>query len=66
MPFFKHFPSKSFFSCLESLGFKPAVRQLGYSLIEVARQMGMTQPGVGYALLIGERIKEEKDYQLTG
>ena len=42
-----------------------AVRQLGYSLTELARQLGMTQPGVGYAVLRGERIAEENNYQLT-
>jgi putative transposase len=43
-----------------------AVRQLGYSLTELARQLGMTQPGVGYAVMRGEQIAEENNYQLTG
>jgi putative transposase len=28
-----------------------AVRELGYRLTDLARKLGMTQPGVGYAVL---------------
>jgi REP element-mobilizing transposase RayT len=41
-----------------------AVRELGISMTEVARAVRMTPPGVGYAVLRGETLALEKDYQL--
>lgn len=41
-----------------------AVRELGYGLRELGRKLGMTQPGVGYAVSRGERISNLNDYHL--
>ena len=41
-----------------------AVRELGYKLIDLARRLGMTQPGVGYAVRRGERIALERSLTL--
>jgi hypothetical protein len=41
-----------------------AVRELGMSCTAVARQLGMSQPGVGYAVVRGEKIAEAHNYQL--
>jgi hypothetical protein len=41
-----------------------AVRELGYRLTEVAKLLGMTQPGVGYAVKRGEDIAKEHHYKL--
>ena len=43
-----------------------AVRELGYSQRELARRLGMTQPGVGYAVRKGEAISKSNDYQIKG
>jgi len=43
-----------------------AVRELGYELTDLARRLGMTQPGVGYAVSRGERIAKQNNYQLLG
>ncbi len=43
-----------------------AARELGYSLTDLARRLGMTQPGVGYAVNRGERIARENKYKLKG
>lgn len=42
-----------------------AVRELGYGLTDLARRLGMTQPGVGYAVKRGEQIVKERNLQLT-
>jgi putative transposase len=41
-----------------------AVRELGYSQRELARRLGMTQPGVGYAVIKGEAIAKSNNYQI--
>jgi len=41
------------------------VRELGYSLAELARVLGMTGQGVGYAVRRGERIAKENHYRLA-
>jgi len=41
-----------------------AVRELGHGQQELARKLGMTQPGVGYAVLRGEVISKMNQYQL--
>jgi chromosomal replication initiation ATPase DnaA len=41
-----------------------AVRELGYALTNLARRLGMSQPGVGYAVSRGERIAKRNNYQL--
>jgi chromosomal replication initiation ATPase DnaA len=43
-----------------------AVRELGHSILELARRLGMSQPGVAYAVRSGERTATEKDLALTG
>ena len=42
-----------------------AARELGISLTELARRLGISVPGVGYSVLRGERIARESDYQLV-
>ena len=42
-----------------------AVRELGISLTALARRIGMSPPGVGYAVQRGEAIAHENRYQLT-
>ena len=42
-----------------------AVRELGYGQAELARRLGMTQPGVGYAVKRGEHIAKENNFLLT-
>jgi putative transposase len=37
-----------------------AVRELGYRMTDLARKLGMTRPGVGYAVRRGERIALER------
>ena len=39
-----------------------AVRELGYGQAELGRRLGMTQPGVGYAVQRGEHIVEENNF----
>jgi putative transposase len=41
-----------------------AARELGYSLVELARLLGMTGHRVGYAVQRGERISRENNYTL--
>ncbi len=41
-----------------------AVRELGISLTELARRLGMSVPGVGYSVERGEIIARKNDYQL--
>jgi len=41
-----------------------AVRELGISCTDLAKQLGMTQPGVGYAVNRGQKIAKEHKYQL--
>jgi putative transposase len=41
-----------------------AVRELGYGATEVARQLDITQPAVGYAVKRGERIAKLHSYKL--
>jgi len=40
------------------------VRELGISQRELAGMLGMTQPGVGYAVIKGEAISKINDYQI--
>ena len=42
-----------------------AVRELGYSMLEIARRLGMSQPGVVYAVRRGDRIATERGLELT-
>ncbi len=39
-----------------------AVRELGYGQAEMGRRLGMTQPGVGYAVQRGENIVKENNF----
>jgi hypothetical protein len=39
-----------------------AVRELGYGLTDVARRLGITQPGVGYAVKRGEKMARERKF----
>jgi REP element-mobilizing transposase RayT len=41
-----------------------AVRELGISCTDLAKQLEMSQPGVGYAVSRGEKIAKEHNYQL--
>ena len=41
-----------------------AVRELGMSLTELARRLGISVPGVGYSVERGENIARENDYRL--
>ena len=43
-----------------------SVRELGMSLSELAGLLGMSSPGVGYAVQRGETIARDNDYQLIG
>ena len=43
-----------------------AVRELGYGLTELASHLGITQPGVGYAVKRGEHIAKQNGYRLLG
>ena len=42
-----------------------AVRELGYSLVELAQALNRTGPGVGYAVQRGERIAKQMGYKLV-
>ena len=42
-----------------------AVRELGYSMLEIAGRLGMSQPGVVYAVRRGEGIANEKGIKFT-
>ncbi|MFH1929954.1 MAG: transposase, partial [Pseudomonadota bacterium] len=41
-----------------------AHRELGYAQRDLARRLGMTQPGVGYAVIKGEAISKSNNYQI--
>ena len=41
-----------------------AVRELGISCTDLAKRLGMSQPGVGYAVSRGEKIAKKHKYQL--
>ena len=41
-----------------------AVRELGFSLTELAKRLGMTQPAVGYAVSRGKRIADERNISM--
>jgi putative transposase len=41
-----------------------AHRELGYGQRELARRLGMTQPGVGYAVIKGEAISKSNSYRI--
>ena len=41
-----------------------AVRELGYGQRELAKRLGMTQPGVGYAVIKGEAISMSNNYRI--
>ena len=41
-----------------------AIRELGISLTELARRLGISVPGVGYSVERGETIARESDYRL--
>ena len=41
-----------------------SVRDLGYGQAELGRRLGMSQPGVGYAVRRGEHIVKENNFQL--
>ena len=43
-----------------------AVRELGINGTFLARRLGMSQPGVVYAINKGEKIAKDKNYQLLG
>jgi hypothetical protein len=43
-----------------------AVRELGYSITELARRLEMTQPAVGYAVNRGEQIATERGISMLG
>jgi hypothetical protein len=49
----------------ETLCYAWAVRELGISLTELARRLGISVAGVGYSVERGEIIARENDYQLT-
>jgi len=40
------------------------VRKIGMSCTDVAKRLGMSQPGVGYAVSRGEKIAKKHKYQL--
>ncbi|MCF8084718.1 MAG: transposase, partial [Deltaproteobacteria bacterium] len=41
-----------------------AVRELGMTCTSVAQRLGMSQPGVGYAVSRGEKLAKKHKYQL--
>ena len=41
-----------------------AARELGISLTELARRLGISVPGVGYSVERGETIARESDYRV--
>ena len=41
-----------------------SVRELGHGLTDLAKQLGMSQPGVGYAVSRGEKIAKQNNYRL--
>jgi putative transposase len=41
-----------------------AHKELGYKQRDLARRLGMTQPGVGYAVIKGEAISKSNNYRI--
>ena len=41
-----------------------AVKELGYELTTIAKRLGMSVPGVGYAVRRGEQIAKDNNYRL--
>jgi hypothetical protein len=41
------------------------VREMGISLIDLARRLGLSVPGIGYSVERGEIIARESGYQLV-
>ncbi|MDY6845068.1 MAG: transposase, partial [Thermodesulfobacteriota bacterium] len=41
-----------------------AVRELGYRQSELARKLGLNQPGVGHAVRKGQAISKSNNYQI--
>jgi len=42
-----------------------AVRELGLTATELAKHIGMKQPAVSYAVIRGEQIAKERNYNLA-
>ena len=42
-----------------------AVRELGHSVTDLAKRLGMTQPAVGYAVSRGEQMAKERKFSLV-
>ena len=42
-----------------------AARELGYSMLEIAGRLGMSQPGIVYAVRRGERVANERAIKFT-
>ncbi|MHC4639492.1 MAG: hypothetical protein ACYTBV_18650 [Planctomycetota bacterium] len=42
-----------------------SVRELGNTIADLAKRLGMTQPAVGYAVSRGEQIAKERSYNLV-
>jgi len=42
-----------------------AVEEVGYTLTDMAKRLGMTGPGVGYAVRRGRKIAGDKRLKLT-
>lgn len=41
------------------------VTELGYSMLEIAGRLGISQHGIVYTMRRGERIAKERDVKLT-
>ena len=41
------------------------VREQGLTATELAKRLGMTQPAVSYAVIRGEQIAKERNYNLA-
>ena len=52
------------YRCCPNISYNPTNRELGISCTDLAKQLGMSQPGVGYAVNRGEKIAKEHKYQL--
>ena len=52
------------YHCCPDIFYNPTDRELGISCTDLAKQLGMSQPGVGYAVNRGEKIAKEHKYQL--
>jgi chromosomal replication initiation ATPase DnaA len=42
-----------------------AMRKLGFTATELAKRLGMTHPAVSYAVICGEQITKERNYNLV-